>query len=372
MSKRIRLTEARVRDCELGEYADEVEAGLMLYVTPTSRRWGLYKWSPSERRPVRKSIGPWPLISVDDARKRAKALAVKLLDGESLVRPDKLTLGDLTDRYEKWNRTRGLRKPAWVSDLVELSFGDWKQREVSSITKADLAARHEHVAATRGVAAATRVIKALRALYTYAGDQGLYEGANTARAVAITDGKPRRRYLTPVEFARVRAVLNAADPDGWRGAYFTLLLLTGARLSNAASMRWDALDLDGARWRIPPADSKTGEPLEVMLVPEAVALLRDRRERVKGEWVFPARRKGTQTGHLVEPGFAWKDVLAEAKVPLDVTIHDCRRTLGVRLTASGAPITVVAKILGHANPATTARAYAWASEESARGWLEKL
>ena len=372
MTSKLKLTEARVRDALPGEYADEIEPGLRLYVSLTARTWGLYKWSPVEKRPVKKSIGKWPLISVDEARKRAKALALKLLDGESLTRPDRVTLEDLNDRYLKWNKTRGLRIPDWLDRTLAQGFSDWLKKDINEISRVDLVERYTLIANSRGLSPAARSIKAIRTLFTYAETQDLYSGPNPAKSVKIVEGKARQRYLSPEEFDRVRASL--ADPrfPEWVRPYFTMVLLTGARRANVAGMRWDALDLNEGVWRVPAAESKNKQEMPLVLVPEAIALLTERRKVIEGEWVFPATYRESASGHIEEPFYRWKEVLRVAGVDTSVTIHDCRRTVGVRLTAAGAPISVVAKVLGHASISATARSYAFATPESAREWMNRL
>lgn len=364
---RVRLTEARVRDAAPGDYADEVEQGLVLYVSPTARTWGLYKWSPKDKRPVRKSIGRWPLVTVEEARKRAKALALKLLDGESIHRPDRVTLQHVVDRYEARNRARGDKYPTWMTDLVRLSFSDWMERDLSQITRADIADRHDRVATQRGRVAAARAVKALRSLYRYADELDLYDGRNPAKAVRVTDSRPRTRYYTKDEAARFDEALDDPSLAEWVAPYFRLLRETGARRTNVASMRWEHLDLEAGTWRIAAADAKNKLDAIVHLNASAVAILKARPRT--SEWVFPSPKSAS--GHLVEPIFAFYAVRKLAGLD-GVTIHDWRRTKGVRLVEAGAPITVVASILTHKNPATTARAYAHASPEAIKSWVGRV
>jgi integrase len=369
MAEKIRLTEARVRDAKEGEYADEVEHGLMLYVSPTARTWGLYKWSPTEKRPIRKSIGRWPLVSVDEARKRAKALSLKLLEGESLSRPDKLTLDDLVRKYIGWNKTRDLKYPDWIEDVIHLSFKDWLEREVSTITRAEIADRHLVIAGKRGRVAAARSVKALRSLYKFADENDLYTGRNVAKAVRVEDTQPRRRFLSPDEQKRVREALDDPSHAEWVKPFMLLALATGARRANLQAMRWDAIDLDGGVYRVSAVDSKNKIPMEIVLTPEAVAILRERKKLSTSEWVFPSTK--ASAGHIVETWYAVKRVYELAGVK-DATLHDVRRTLGSMLTQAGAPLTTVQRALNHKNPATTARTYSISSDASVREYMAKI
>jgi integrase len=369
VAEKVRLTEARVRDAKPGEYADEVEQGLMLYVSDTARSWGLYKWSPALKRPIRKSIGRWPLVSVDEARKRAKALALKLLDGESLSRPDTLTLSDAVTRYVKWNKTRSLKYPDWIDDVIRLSFEDWLERDFATITRAEIADRHLVIAEKRGKVAAARAVKALRTLYKFADENDLYTGRNVAKAVRVEDTQPRRRFLSPDEQKRVREALDDPIHAEWVKPFMLLALATGARRANLQAMRWDKLDLDAGVYRVAAADSKNKEPMDIVLTPEAVAILRERKNLSASEWVFPSPK--SSKGHIVETWYAVKRVYELAGVK-ESTLHDVRRTLGSMLTQAGAPLTTVQRALNHKNPATTARTYSISSDASVREYMAKL
>lgn len=366
---KIKFTEARVRDALPGTYADTEESGLVLYVTETSRIYGLYKWSPTEKRPIRRSIGPSPLLSVDEARKRAKALALKLLDGVPLSRPDTISLKDVVDRYCKWNRTRDLKYPDWIEDVITAGFSDWLNRDISTIARAEIAERHLDIAAKRGRSIAARSVKALRTLYKFADENELYTGRNVAKAVRVEDTQPRRRFLSPEEQARVMSVLDDPSLAEWVKPFVQLAFLTGARRGNLCAMRWDAIDLTAGVYRVAAKDSKNKQPMEVVLTPEAVQILKTRRETVKSEWVFPSPK--ASCGHLIEPYFAMKQVYKLAGVS-DATLHDARRTLGSMLTQAGAPLNTVQRALGHANPATTARTYSISNDASVREFMAKL
>jgi integrase len=298
---------------------------------------------------------------VDEARRKAKELSLKLLDGASLTRPDKLTLRDLTDRYIKWNKTRPLKYPDWPDDVVRLSFPDWEDRDVSTITRADIAERHLRIAQQRtradgrvvgGRVAAARAVKCLRTLFKFADENDLYTGRNVAKAVRVEDTQPRRRFLSPDEQARVRKALDDPSLPEWAKPFMLLALATGARRSNLQAMRWDALDLDAGVYRVSAADSKNKIPMEIVLNAEAVAILRDRREKVTSEWVFPSTK--ASSGHIVESYFAVK------------------RLYESMLTQAGAPLSTVQRALNHKNPATTARTYSISSDASVREYMAKI
>jgi len=100
---------------------------------------------------------------------------------------------------------------------------------------------------------------------------------------------------------------------------FMLALLTGARRSNVCAMAWSDIDLEAGVWRI--SKTKNGTPQNVTLSPEAVQVLKARKEGAGASpFVFPGTGK---TGHIVEPKGAWAKLLeAELEEKHDVYIYE--------------------------------------------------
>ncbi|MBT2336465.1 tyrosine-type recombinase/integrase [Variovorax paradoxus] len=251
----------------------------------------------------------------------------------------------------------------WVEIVVERSFHDWLPRPISAISKSNLTIRHDKIMESRGKHAAARSVKALRAVFAYAAKLDLYNGANVAKAVAVVDSRPRKRVLSADETKKVLWALDSPQFNEWVRPYFRLLMLTGVRRSNLEAARWEDIDLDAGLWVIPASKSKSGEAMEVVLLPEAVEIMTIRKHLSK-EWVFPSTR--SSSGHLTEPHETWKQVLKVAEVPSDITIHDLRRTYGSLLVNAKVAMPIIAKALGHLNPATTARHYAHVNVDAVR------
>jgi integrase len=225
--------------------------------------------------------------------------------------------------------------------------------------------------------------------------------ANPIKGIRRNRERSRDRFLGGDELPRFMAALLAEPNDVLRD-FFLLLLLTGARRENVLSIAWADINLDAANWRIP--ETKAGEPLNVPLTEDAMAILRRRRAAdPNGFYVLPG--SGAK-GHLIEPKKAWRrifdrdeltqiedrvcaagtDVAAEAAIAylaqaeltlegqleqaralaevleIDIAdcrlkearIHDLRRTQGSWQAMTGSSLQVIGKGLGHKNIATTA------------------
>lgn len=363
---KVKLTEAKARTLPEGTYQDEEEAALRLYVTPTARTWGIYKWSPALGKPVTKSLGRWPTVKVDEARKQAKALALVLVQGGSIAKTDAApTLQTLVDAYEAKLRGEKAKDPGAPSDHARRYFSDLLKRDVSTITKIELADLYTKLVKSNGPTCGGRAIKVLRSLFTYANDIDLYNGPNVAKSVKYKDSAPRKRTLSADEADRLFVALRDPRFGEWVFVYFRLLFLTGVRKSNLAAAKWSDINLKDGLWLVPDDDAKAGEMLEVVLVPEAVELF-EKQQGKHDTWVFPTKRRAA-SGHVSSTGTwdIYQEALALAKIE-GVTLHDLRRTFGSNLIAAKVPLPVVAKAMGHRDPATTARHYSVVSTQTVR------
>jgi integrase len=127
-----------------------------------------------------------------------------------------------------------------------------------------------------------------------------------------------------------------------------LLILTGARLTEILTLRWDYVDLANGVLRLP--DSKTGAK-EVYLNDAAIKLLRDVPRMAGNPYVVAGHKPGA---HLVQLQKPWRRIRAKANLD-DVRIHDLRHSFASVAVSAGMSLPMIGKLLGHTQPATTAR-----------------
>lgn len=188
----------------------------------------------------------------------------------------------------------------------------------------------------------------LRKMFNFASARG-WEGKNPATGIERFKEASGERFLSPEELKRFLTALSGKTEQLWRD-FFLMLLFTGARRSNVQAMAWEDVSIDRGLWRIPNEESKSGEPLLVVLPPPAVAILKRRAKDANGsDWVFASTGK---TGHVTEPKKAWNELLTRAKID-DFRLHDLRRTLGSWLACAGVSLPIIGKALGHKSQAAT-------------------
>ena len=385
-TERKHFTEARIEALPVPDKRRiiyDAKGTLGLKLTPGgARTFFWFRCVPYENQPKRwaaptwKTIGPWPEISLVDARTKAKDYDSLLenwrKDGCKAPSPFRvqttgLTLAGLVEAY----LTQHLRKEANDADKAEKelrsrlsSLGvkrpngkksrtkpvvEWHDRPIATITGEDVAKVHGAIG-EKTKARANRVIEDLRAMWNWAHKAKLYSGENPAKGIETFAKVKRKRFLQPAEFPSLFAAMNAKGNRDLRD--FILLALTcGARKADILSMRWDKisdLDLPAPKWTCP--NTKTGEEYEIPLMPQAIAVLRERhKNNGHSPWVFPGRGK---TEHLLDLKRSWKS-LREAAGIKNLRQHDLRRTLGSWQAGLGVSLPVIGRSLGHSSAAST-------------------
>ena len=345
---------------------DEKESGLVLQITATGRKsFQLYK--KHQGRPVRVTLGTWPEITVEQARKKAREAKVELADGRNpndALRQERqeMTFADLFSQYME--RHAKVRKRTWQEDQNQFDryLGAFAKKKLSAITRKDVAALHGKIGKTAPTAA-NRLLALLSSVFGRAIEFGLWEGNNPCVAIRKFPEEARDRFLSKDELRRFFEVLEHYSHDIARDTIL-VALLTGVRRSNVHEMKWADIDWEEATWRI--GWTKNGTPQTVALVEPVVELLRERHRRATSVFVFPGRGR---TGHYVEVKTAWKTLLKRAGIE-NARFHDLRRTMGSWQARTGASLPIIGKSLNHKSQSTTA-IYARLDLDPARSAMEK-
>lgn len=182
----------------------------------------------------------------------------------------------------------------------------------------------------------------------YAVERG-YGAANPVAEV----GKRQLRYKTPI-FKRpndrsINATIDAAYANLKPLAKF--LLTTGMRLDEAATLRWD--DVDMARKVATPTDTKSGKARGVALNEAALAILKGLERDT--EWVFPARKGKAKPGPYKQASTNWQEAKARAQKTAQkerwrytpFRLHDLRHIYAIDYLANGGNLYALQQQLGH-------------------------
>ncbi len=366
------FTEARVRDIPASDakvyYSDAKTRGLKLAVYPSgAKSFLLYRRICG--RPERIFIGQWPSITVEQARRIAERMNGQIAEGKNPAeerRQHRLegTFGNLFERYLELHARPHKQARSVAEDEANYRryLAGWANRQLSSISRHDVAKLHAEIGERHGVYAANRVLALLSTMFSKAIEWG-WHGESPCKGIKKFREESRERFLTEAEIPRFLKAL-AEEPNRDFRDFILLGLLTGARRSNLLAMRWDEIDFATATWRIPR--TKGNKSQVVPLVGPALRILQARRESAASEWVFPSPEIPGQ--HVYEFRKPWERLLERAGIE-GLRLHDVRRSLGSWMTKAGVALPIVKAALGHADIATTA-IYTRGEEASVRQALE--
>ena len=142
---------------------------------------------------------------------------------------------------------------------------------------------------------ATRCLAILSKMFKLAELWGLRpDGSNPCRHIKKYKEERRERFLSAAELRRVGAVLAEMEAEGVEmpSALIAvrLLILTGCRLSEILTLKWEHVDRDAGVLNLP--DSKTGAEV-VYLGQPAVEILRGAPRLPGNPWVIWGKKPGT-------------------------------------------------------------------------------
>ncbi|MDP1527674.1 MAG: tyrosine-type recombinase/integrase [Rhodocyclaceae bacterium] len=368
MTNRFRFLKAKIETLTAPEtgrttYYDAEVQKLALRVTAAGSKT-FYVVKRADEGMVWVKLGTFPDMTIEQARNEATKKLSDFATGKNPAKikreeKQKLTFGQAFDQYMKlYAGPRGIKtaddmRALWerclgpMPDLPAKKHGrkrvkhpggvDWSGRKLDQIENKDVRALHAKVAATTPVLA-NRVIELVSSIYNRAKEWG-YVGTNPATDITPFKETKRDRFIRHDELPRFFKALEADTSVDFK--HFVLLsLLTGVRRGNVLAARWEEINLEMNLWRVP--DTKNGDPLNVPLVPEAVAILQERNPQAQG-FIFAGE---SATGHISPPKERWRKLLERAGLE-DFTIHDLRRSLGSWQAIGGASLAVIGKSLGH-------------------------
>ena len=330
--------------------------GFGVRVYPSGRKIYVAQ-SRAPNGPRRVTLGRHGELAADQARKKAAAVIDRIKCGEDPLPPPPeptLTVAGLAERYMEAHvavscnaHTAGICRGSLDNHILP-ALG---AMPVDAVGRTEAAALHYRLRHTPR--AANRALMILSKMFSLAEAWGLAPlGSNPCRFVSKYKEGKRERFLTPEEYRRVGRELRALEARGEmpaRGAAaLRLLMLTGCRLMEVLTLRWDDVDRRAGDLRLRHA--KTGARM-VPLTPTAAAVLSGISREPGSPWVFPGGKPGS---HVAQLTTYWKWMRKRAELE-DVRIHDLRHSFASRALALGEGLTMIGRLLGHTDVGSTAR-----------------
>ena len=345
-------------------------AGFGLRVTAAGARAFVFRYRNADGRDRTLTIGSPPSWSVAKAAEQAKNLRREVdvgADplGERQGQREAPTIADLADRFRREHMTKlrpsSAREYASIIDnLIRPELGRLK---VASLRHTDVDRMHRAIG-ERAPYRANRAVAVLSKMLSLA-IKWEWRNDNPARGIERHAENKRERFLTPAEIARLGEALTAHSEKVSANA-IRLLLLTGARRGEVLSATWDQFDLNTGVWVKPYTGTKQKREHRVPLSAPALALLTAMKAEanVSRRFLFPSTN-----GALTEIKKSWAAVCRAAGIE-GVRVHDLRHTYASVLASSGLSLPIIGALLGHSQPATTAR-YAHLLDDPLRAATER-
>lgn len=382
--------------------------GFGVAVRPTGSKSFIAQYDFGGRNGVTRKVtlGRYPTVTVEQARKEAERIIAKAKLGtdvaaERTKKRGELTVSQLCDEYVEQG-CEGKKASTLATDKGRIErhikplLGS---RRISEVTRGDVATfmrdvangktatdektkKHGRAIVRGGKGAATRTVRLLGGIFSYAIKQGYIE-TNPRHGVKVyADGKGER-FLNADELARLGNALTEAETTGlpWQVtdgpkskhtplmggeqrevispyavAAIRLLLFTGCRAGEILNLLW--ADVDFERGFLNLRDSKTGAK-KVWLSAPALQVLADLPR--SGKYVIAGAATDKPRRDLKRP---WKRITAHADMA-DLKLHDLRHSFASAGAASGMGLGMVGKLLGHASAQTTQR-YAHYADNAAQ------
>lgn len=332
--------------------------GFGVRVFPSGKRSYLIQYR-SGGRTRRYTLGLHGVLTADMARKEAEELLPGVKRGRADPSAERKrerrtpTVAEVADRYlsehvahhNKPSTRREARR--LVEKHIKPTFGKTK---VDRLTRAEIKRWHHALRDTPRQA--NHALSILQKMLSLAAFDWELRSDNPAKGIKRYSEVQRERFLTDEELRRLGEVLHKAEAEGTQLAgviaAIRLLALTGGRLSELLSLRWEDVDPETGALRL--SDAKAGSRVIPPAAPIAAVLAKmDRR----GEWLVsgPDASKPLSASTLES---AWRRIRALAGLD-DVRLHDLRHTKGTYAGQAHLNAFMVRDMLGHKTLAMTGR-----------------
>src|SRR5262245_12684288 len=256
----------------------------------------------------RLTIGPFPRLSLADARQRAR----EALRGShygidaSTQKVEARRAGTFADLSKEYIERHASKKRSGREDIRLLNgsphkkktgkkpheplVGRWGPRKLGDIKRRDVRELLEEIV-ERAPIMANRTLALIRKMFNFAIEREWIEANPCQMVKRPATERQRQRVLSEDE---IRHVWNAlASENHIVAALFRLRLLTAQRGGEVHGAAWSEIDLVSRWWTIPPERSKNGLAHRVPLSSPAVRILKGLKAEAENaaNWVFPSTRK---------------------------------------------------------------------------------
>jgi len=337
----------------------------------------------------RATIGTHNPMTAEQARDAAKLRLLDIASGVDITKEKinhqakAITLSDIYNEYTTKQPLRPKTLQVYEGALRRC-FPDWMERPIISISKDMVEKRHKEISTSKGPrsgergaeAQANQAMRVLRTLLNYAG------GKEDADGKSILPENPVKRLSRSRLWNRAvrrQSVVRKEQLKPWMDAvrtldnpmrdYFEFCLFTGLRRSEAASLKWSDINMNGSYLTILGTDTKNHEEHRLPLSTHVRALLQARLDSKKNDEVYVFPGNGV-TKHLVEVKTSVAKVKRLSGVPF--MMHDLRRTFITVAEGLDIPHYTLKRLVNHKTSGDVTSGYIVTEVERMREPMQKI
>jgi integrase len=308
-----------------------------------------------KKKLCRITLGRYPELTAEMAKNEAKKLLGQIAMGIDPVAEKRaaqmreVTLNDVFNDYLQVRKSLKQTTITNYKQILNKAFSNWGDKPLISISKDKIAKQHEKLGNAHGEAYANLAMRVLRALFNFA--SGQYEDSQGKSLITENPVKRLSQTRAWYRIERRQTFIKSHELAPWYEAleqltnttlkdYLLLILFTGLRRQEAATLKWDQIDLKAKTLTV--LDTKNHEPHTLPLSNFLLELLQSRKENRTNEYVFP----GTGVaGHIIEP----RKQMAKVTQLSDIhfTVHDLRRTFITIAESLDIPAYALKRLLNH-------------------------
>ncbi len=365
-------------------YRDSEIKGFGLRVGATSKVY--IAESKVNGKTVRVSIGKHGIYTAEQARNQARELLLLMSKGinpNDQAREQKTRSMTLQHVFQDFLVARKALKPRTIYDYKRIMgtyLEDWNNKAIADITKDMIAKRHAELG-QNSQAQSNLTMRFLRALFNFAAGQ--YEDS---KGQALIQDNPVKRLSQTRAWYRVerrqtmiklhelkpwfQTVMNLKNDIKSRNRetirdYLLLVLFTGLRREEAASMTWNNVDLQAKTLKV--TDTKNHLDHTLPLSDFIYDFLQQRKANAVNAYVF---QRSDGQGYITEQRKQMAKVIKESGVTF--TIHDLRRTFMTIAESLDVSAYAVKRLANHKMNIDITAGYIIADVERLRDPMQKI
>lgn len=280
--------------------------GLRLAISPNGRKHWQYRTATGGKETT-VQLGAYPGMGVEAARQKAAELREVARQGLNIAAETKLQR--LRIRTKSATTFEGVATELLTNKKKSIGAGYWRKIDaafranlfpvigklpIQSITPPLLREALAKIEKRGSLDMLANVRRWAAEVFDYAAANGWFIGDNPAHALKRNIfAKHESQRMQAIEWAEVGAFvrrLETLKAEGATIAAVKMLMLTACRPTEVREAKWSEIDLDRARWEIPPERMKMRKMHAVPLSRQTIALLVDlKRLTGHSEYLFPSR-----------------------------------------------------------------------------------